>query len=148
MSKAFTLIELLLSITVMVVLSAVVIAIVNPTSKQQQARDGVKMEFIKRLSTAIESYRMAEGSYPADTDIPVSPDTTNSSILMTNYIKQWPAADPNAYVYHNLGTAFSLYVNKEFVPNTSAANCFKYNSGWRNVRECRNPNCVATNNGC
>lgn len=54
--KAFTLIELLIVITLIGILSAIIISIIDPEQKQNMARDGVNMSVINKVVLSTESF--------------------------------------------------------------------------------------------
>lgn len=64
-SKGFTLIELMVVVTIIAFLS--VIGIVAFTNAQKQARDGRRRADIESIATALESNRTSTGKYPAVT---------------------------------------------------------------------------------
>jgi len=61
-SKGFTLVELLVSITIIGILSAIVFS--GFTESQAQARDQVRQTTIKEMQLALENYYNQNGSYP------------------------------------------------------------------------------------
>lgn len=141
-SRGFTLIELLVVVSVIIALSAVLINVIDPAATQGKARDGVRVNNVKNLSEAIESYRQVEGSYPANTD----PQDANS-LLRTTYIRDWPAAVANdgsidatnwSYRYALAGQGFILYS-----PNAQGG-CYKYQTDWRNIMTCPVTECSIT----
>ena len=138
--SGFTLIELLIVIVVIAVLSSVLISLLDPTSSQGRARDGVRLNTVSNLAEGIESYRQIEGSYPLDSD-PADPD----SLLRTVYIKDWPRAladdgteDPAnwSFRYYQAGSGFIL-----FSPN-SRGGCYKYQTDWYKMMECPASECT------
>lgn len=72
-SKGFTLIELMVVVTIIAFLS--VIGIVAFTNAQKQARDGRRRADIEAIATALESNRTSDGKYPA------VPDCTSTTIF-------------------------------------------------------------------
>lgn len=62
MKKAFTLIEILISITIIVVLTA--IGIVSYVSINRNARDAKRRGDIEQIRSALELYRSDKGLYP------------------------------------------------------------------------------------
>ena len=92
MKKAFTMIEILISIAIISVLTAV--GIVSYVSINTNARDAKRRGDIEQIRSALEFYRSDNGYYPA-----IGPDTfvDASGLLsvtdMTNYIAAIPS-DP------------------------------------------------------
>jgi prepilin-type N-terminal cleavage/methylation domain-containing protein len=60
--RAFTLVELLISIAIIGILSSVVLA--NLQSSRSKARDAQRLAAIKQIQTALEVYKVKNGSYP------------------------------------------------------------------------------------
>ncbi|MBI2414471.1 prepilin-type N-terminal cleavage/methylation domain-containing protein [candidate division WWE3 bacterium] len=131
----FTLIEILLVISMIGVLSAISVSLINPKSSSGKARDGVRIANVKSISESIESYRQVEGSFPATSDA-----TTATSELRKVYLRKWPEpisdegsldATNWSYVYFNTGSdGFLVYS-----PN-SLGGCYKYQSDWGKVMTC------------
>lgn len=138
--QGFTLMELLIVVSVIAVLTIVSISIIDPTGSQGRARDGVRMSNVNNLSEGIESYRQIEGAYPLDSD-PGDPD----SLLMKTYLKGWPKplADDGtldslnwSYKYAQIGDGFILY------SPTSRGTCYKYQTTWHKLMECPEAECT------
>lgn len=64
--KTFTLVELLVVIVIIAILASVVAATV--TNAIVQARDAQRLASIREITTALEMYYNANGSYPGNTD--------------------------------------------------------------------------------
>lgn len=65
--KGFTLIELLIVIAILGILAAAVLVAINPTKRQNQAKDSNTQSDIASLATALQAYYTAPGtgSYPS-----------------------------------------------------------------------------------
>jgi len=132
----FTLIELLLVVSVLAVLSGILIRLINPASTQDKAEDGVRMANMEKLVLGIESFFVAEGFYPSDTD---ADGTIMDETVVSVYIREWPT-DPtpgNAYTYFGGGTSFGLVVGNSQTIGASPA-VYKYHSNWGEIRVCTN----------
>jgi len=137
----FTLIELLIVVLLISALSAISISIISPSASEGRGRDGVRLNTVKNLAEAIESYRQIEGEYPLDGD-PINED----SLLRQTYIKGWPkpladdgSEDPTnwSYAYSQQGVdGFTL-----FSPN-SRGGCYKYQTDWRGMMYCPVSECT------
>lgn len=66
--KGFTLIELLIVIAILGILAAAVLIAINPTKRQNQAKDTVTKSDMSSLLTALQAYYTAPGAgvYPSD----------------------------------------------------------------------------------
>jgi len=69
--RGFTLIELLVVIAIIGILASMIL--VNLSSARARARDAKRAEDVKSIKNAIQSYYLANGSYP-DTTAGVQPD--------------------------------------------------------------------------
>ena len=123
--QGFTLIELIVVVSLVGLLSGVAITVINADSKKKLSEDSVKKTNIRTLAEGIESYRTAEGQYPID--------TTPAS--MNPYVKTWPSG------YNYVTNAVAPYTNFYIYIRSSvnASIFFKYSSLWKEIRECTSP---------
>lgn len=65
--RGFTLLELIIAVTVMGILAAAVIVSINPSKRQNQARDAAVKSDIGQIGTALQSYFTSgtAGTYPS-----------------------------------------------------------------------------------
>ncbi len=94
MKKAFTLIELIVTVAIIAVLS--VVAMVNFSGTRARARDIRRIQDLQKIASALELIRQVGKTYPAST-----------SSLEPNYIQKVPK-DPKAppypaYIYTRSG---------------------------------------------
>ncbi len=100
-NKGFTLVELLVVISVVGILATVLIATINPGNQIRKSNDVQRKTALKTLQSALEQYYQDNGSYPVPTgNICVSSSTTGCWSLSTatrllgpfgaNYIKSMP----------------------------------------------------------
>lgn len=66
--KGFTLIELLIVIVIIGILAGVLIAIIDPTSQQNRARDAGLQAAINKVALATQGFISAYGNAPNDTE--------------------------------------------------------------------------------
>lgn len=100
--KGFTLIELMVSITIIGVIT--VIAVINFGGTNKKARDGRRMADLEKIRVALELNRQEKGVYPAAT-----------STLVTNGYLQAVPTDPKAgysYVY-TIGTSYTYTLSAQ-----------------------------------
>lgn len=137
--KAFTLIELLIVVSVIGILTTVLIGVISPRRAQGSARDGVRMANVEKLAQSIETYYAAEGKYPplSEMDNDNTPTTAQLSGLLTEYVKNWPDAKQTYFEYgyypNGAGDAFVLTVNSE----RGSSSCIKYSSTVSKVLQCK-----------
>lgn len=64
LKKAFTLIELLIVISVIGILAGIVIAVIDPIKQKEKAQEGVIVATMSKIVLAIEAYYAVYGVYP------------------------------------------------------------------------------------
>lgn len=114
MKKAFTLVELLVALSIMALIMGLSLTAFDSTKKS--ARDGRRKTDLESIRSALEIYRSDNGGYPA-----------NLNLLVPNYTTTLPA-DPVAtqtYVYTptcgaTVCTAYTLCATLEQVPGACA----------------------------
>jgi prepilin-type N-terminal cleavage/methylation domain-containing protein len=147
MKRGFTIIELIITITVMTVL--LTLALVNLKDSQMQARDSERKEDIKSIANSLEAFYDKDsslfgysGTYPYagvltsslllskylpdldQKDLMTPGQNTNSIVIATNNnqtasgIQPYPSVDQ--YVYQPLNQSGSLCLNTSSI-------CVKYN---------------------
>jgi prepilin-type N-terminal cleavage/methylation domain-containing protein len=118
----FTLIETLVVITVIGVVSAVTMSVVNQGTSQDRARDGVRLSQLSNFAEVVESYRNFTGDYPAtctDTDCPD---------LVPEFLNVYPTG--LVYTYTAATDSFSV------ATQAHSGNFYKYDSSWVTVLDC------------
>lgn len=105
--SGFTLIELLVVIAIIGLLSSVVFASLN--SARGKARDAKRMQDLRQISTALQLYYDANGSYPpSHSDYNIGDSSANfmSELVSAGYLPSAPR-DPQSpsrlYYYYNYG---------------------------------------------
>ena len=127
--EGFTLVELLIVITLVGVLSGVALAVIKPAHFRNRAEDSVRKSNLEKVAQGIEAYYVAEGGYPADRAPPagVPDDISTYLIWPTDAIYTYvPVADPGQFcVYVPLASSVAGDVKY-----------YKYYSGWHEIKEC------------
>ena len=108
----FTLIELIVSVTIIAVLT--VVGVISYTGASQKARDGRRIADLEKIRIALELYRQDVGAYPA-----------SLSLLETKYIQKVPTG-PKGEIYSNgysnsTSFTYSLGINVENLGSTNVA---------------------------
>ncbi len=134
-SLGFTLVELLLVVSIISILSGVVISIVNSDRQKKVAQDAVKKTTLDKLITGVQAYYAIEGKYPVDESIdgnPLNDGATGDDDLVKVYITAWPDNATDSYEYKTSGNVFQIYI----VQSVNSSNYFKYSSDWDIIKEC------------
>ncbi len=97
-SKGFTLVELLIVISIIGVLTTLLMA--NFIGVRQRARDAQRKSDLRQIQSAFELYRSDQGSYP--TILLDSPSPIKSPDGSATYMQKVPK-DPSGSSYYNSG---------------------------------------------
>ncbi len=101
MKDGFTLVELIVTVTIIMLVTAAVA--MSFTGTNNKARDGRRMTDIERIRTALELYRQQNGYYPLL-------DTGGTAAVIPSYLQSWPS-DPKFYRYvYDVGTSYTYYL--------------------------------------
>lgn len=131
-SAGFTFIELLVSITIITVMMA--IATVSFRGANKNARDAKRKADLQEIRGAVETYRLAEGSYPNtndDSSQAVFMDDLQPTYLSQNFSDPINTS-PNLYYYRYVGSAscnYVLYAPVEVSGNAMPCPAACYNAG-------------------
>jgi len=148
----FTLVELLVVISVVLILSGVLIAIINPKVQRDKAEDTIQQSNLEKLATGVESYASVYGKYPLAAEMgDLNNDGKPDSADVQVFIAKHPNNEPKAGVFYYYAvssdqSAFGTYVPK--ASSSSSSQCFKYRSTWGKIRECSGANCTGGTDGC
>ena len=90
----FTLVELLIIVSIIAVLIAIVLVVMNPNQTRAKGRDGIRVNDLHSIQSALEVYHadQADGAYPACNSTAAS-CLYNSSGPLSTYMTEFPA-DP------------------------------------------------------
>lgn len=137
--SGFTIIELLFVVVIISIISGVFISGINYRQKMLRAADSAKKGNVLKIVEGIEAYRIAEGSYPLDSN---GDGTPMEDGVLTVYLNEWPDGSPEGavYSYWSSGAAFGLVVSIQ------DGDFYKYRSEWAEIRYCGAT--VASNNLC
>lgn len=118
--KGFTLIELIVSVTIIAVLTA--IAVVNFGGTNKKARDGRRMSDLEKVRVALEINRQEKGTYPVATGaIPAS--------LVPNYMQATPIDPKPGYTYYYVGSGYSYTLDAQMENLGSTNGVYTNNCG-------------------
>lgn len=99
--KGFTLFELLISMSIILIISSVIYLNIRPEEKRQLSRDTKRLSDLSMIDNAINGYRLDYGSYPDETDVlrqsNILPDENTS---LTKATSGWINQDLSKYISH------------------------------------------------
>lgn len=131
MRRGFTILELLVSVAIIAMLTAVTMVLL--TSVREKSRDAERMSELRQLRNALNIYVTQTGNFPVATD-PVAlsgEDIITSALISEDTIKA-PAVDPRypayAYTYQSSADGSSFIVSFCLETNTIQG----YNEGCNN----------------
>lgn len=92
--NGFTLIELIVSVTIIAVLT--VVGVVSYTGTSKKARDSRRMADLEKIRIGLELYRQGTGS--------TYPETNKLNLLIPNYLQEIPVSPKagDTYVYNRV----------------------------------------------
>lgn len=121
--SGFTLIELIVVIGIIAILSSMLIAIINPVSQFEKARDAQRKSDLTQIQKELEQYYQDTGHYPSSTNTfqiiginggTISFGTSNTSNWpYANQLPQDPNVNSRTYVYYSTGQSYWLYASLE-----------------------------------
>jgi len=126
-TKGFTLVELLIAISLIAILTGVLLAVLNPRGIQAKARDSQRISDLSKVKVALENYFSDNRAYPVEAAWAyIDTGGTISAALKPNYINTLPK-DPKlagslcsnvsgwrGYGYKSLtGATYALVTNME-----------------------------------
>lgn len=89
-NKGFTLVELLVVITIIALLTTMGLVVYQNTSRR--GRDGRRQTDLEQVRTALELYRSDNGQYPTDTN------WDDLGVALADYVQDFPT-DPKDFTY-------------------------------------------------
>jgi len=132
-NKAFTLIELLIVVSVIGILAAVLIAVINPERQRNRATEVANGEAVRKVATAVEAFTSANGSYPANKDCNTG---AGNDATCSGYLSSWPAG----VTYVNATSSYYVKVASLLIPSSYL--CYKSETG-KVYKNC-NSSCTAS----
>lgn len=121
-SKGFTLAELITAIGVLTILTAAVLAAVNPLEQYRKGQDTRRKNDLAQLQKALEIYYQDNGEYPLSHQGSISLDGGPNGVIdwgdpWTPYIDVLPrdpvASQNYAYYVGNSGQSYALFASLE-----------------------------------
>lgn len=122
--SGFTLIELIIVVSLLGILTGVTLSVINPQHMKNQSADSVRVANLQKIVEAAETYNSLEGGYP-----------TSLELQNSAYIANWPDGSPlttDTYTYSQIGggTGYSVQVPS----STGGYYAFESSEGF--VKEC------------
>ena len=114
--KAFTLVELLLAVSVLGILAAVTISIINPAKQRENARNGVRMSSMSKFAAALGVYYNDKGKFPSS-----NADLTEFNAFVGQYL------EPNMVSFPSTpgGSTFILFCMQPDISECTAGSSLK-----------------------
>lgn len=133
----FTLVELLVVISLVGILAGITIALINPVKQRDLAEDGVRRSNLQKYALGIEAYANATNSYPISVAFD-SDKRPTSPVDLKEYISKIPDKEPSetaVYTYTGDATYAEFFVIT--VPlKSDSTKCLKYHSKTGKILEC------------
>jgi prepilin-type N-terminal cleavage/methylation domain-containing protein len=98
--NGFTLVELLIVMTIVVILAMIAISIFNASGVLNKARDAQRKKDLSRIKVAFEEYFNDKGCYPSETEYvsELNKKTNCQTNIFSQWLSIWPC-DPNKTPY-------------------------------------------------
>ena len=99
--SGFTLVELLIVMTILVVLAIILVGIINPNALMGKANDSKRKSDLNKIRTAFEEFFSDKGRYPTINEINTWNRMSNcdkSIPDLKHYLRTWPC-DPDKKLY-------------------------------------------------
>lgn len=115
--NAFTLVELLIVMAIVVILASILVGILNPLALVGKANDSERKKDLDRIRKSFEEYFNDKGTYPIDVkNWNIKSNCGKNDINEFIYLKPWPC-DPNGEPYKiwvsDDGKSFRILTNLE-----------------------------------
>lgn len=150
--KGFTLVELLISIAILSILAIGTMYVINPLGQIAKAKDGVRLNDLSHIKTALNMYYNDHNNFPAtltfgsklsDNNTVYASIIPQDSNLDTPYVYQTNSTNSQwAIIYAKLTTSYPAYINCEL---SSLKSCLPRNYNFSGYNYCvvlGNPDCA------
>ncbi len=122
--NAFTLIELILSVVIIIILTGAVLRVIDPRALRGRARDGNREADVRIIQTALEMYFSDYRGYPSTNNDWVSVDAVSDLHPYLNEIPEDPS-EGGSYNYSSNGSTYFLVAIME-MEESGNGNCFGF----------------------
>ncbi|MBU0650018.1 prepilin-type N-terminal cleavage/methylation domain-containing protein [Patescibacteria group bacterium] len=137
----FTLVELLVVVSLIGILAGVAISILNPVKQRKVAEDGVKQSNLQKYALGIEAYANAGSSYPTSITFVNNIPTVPADLV--NFLARRPNGEPIGATYDYYYSAGDDSFSISVIKSESANSCYKYRSNWGKIKTCPLAQCGA-----
>jgi len=111
--KGFTLIELMVAVTIIVLLSAV--GMVSYRAANKKARDNKRRSSLEQVRAALEMYRSDNDQYPEGNSF----DAMVSTLVTNNYLSETPTDPRTGYSFYYTSDGYTYRLCALFEADTS-----------------------------
>lgn len=143
-NHGFTLLEILLTITIVTILTGIILTIINPVGSNNRARSTVHLATLLSLGESMDAIRVAEGRYPEHASSG-DPFQGTDAAMISRYINRWPAnPDVTFNYYKHLRNAREFICISVVDMSQDRASCpfFSYISPFDPSVTGGNPDCI------
>lgn len=104
--NGFTLIEILLTISIVAILSAIAISVLNPTQTRNRTEDAVRVSNLQSIAQALETFYAVEGKLPIHKFDLGNPLDAGDADALSTYLNSWPTtSNGDVYNYRLINSA-------------------------------------------
>ena len=129
-TRGFSLVELLIAISLMGVIASAIFIFINPVKKQARSRDAIRKDNIATIAGALQSYYLLTGTYPFETTCDSSLGSINHGCPILTSDPGYGSWKTTSYIYVGLITNQSILKSLPKDPLNNNKYYYKYEPGY------------------